>query len=400
MKYKLEILSPIHIGSGQKINPMEYIIDDRFHRIDMDALFEDKDFDIERFINSAKGGRLYLGNFAPAIGKRHIRYILDVSSATAKTHLRDSARQARGEVMEFIKTKDLAYIPGSSLKGAIRSALLYWILKNDPIKLNQATQNIIRARDTKRAADPVEEMIFGEDPRFDVLKALQVADTVPISVENLQINEVGTLTTRSQSHGWKRFRLFVEALEPETTFELNVHFERFLLQEDIARELKIFDKKDMLNQIPTACNSFAADFIEEEIKFFTKYNQPPALNELLDFYHNLKDMLREARNGTFLLHFAWGSSWHGITFGLLLGPSLLRQLRSKFAMGKLVHIACGSRVRQDRRRGGFWCQTCRVGGLRDRDIRMVEPFPKTRKIILEEDTPVSPLGWVKLEPKA
>jgi hypothetical protein len=35
--------------------------------------------------------------------------------------------------------------------------------------------------------------------------------------------------------------------------------------------------------------------------------------------------------------------------------------------------------------------------LSEEDTEMVEPFPKTRKIVFEDGKPKYPLGWVKIK---
>jgi len=41
MKYEIEVISPVHIGSGGTISPIEYVVENNFYRVDMDRLFED-----------------------------------------------------------------------------------------------------------------------------------------------------------------------------------------------------------------------------------------------------------------------------------------------------------------------------------------------------------------------
>ncbi|MFN7170585.1 MAG: type III-A CRISPR-associated RAMP protein Csm5 [Candidatus Omnitrophota bacterium] len=129
IKLKLKILTPVHIGSGQEISPIEYLISDgKFIRIDMDELFNDPEFKPlqEKFITSAKTQR-YIGMLLPKdLLLKHPLYSISISS---------SARDANPiEVKEFIKSAGRVYIPGSSLKGAILSGILEEMLKENKIK--------------------------------------------------------------------------------------------------------------------------------------------------------------------------------------------------------------------------------------------------------------------------
>ena len=374
MKYEIEVISPVHIGSGGTISPIEYVVEDNFYRVDMDRLFEDERFDTDGFIEDAKAGAFYLGRFAPGVAKEHVRYALDISES-ARTNLQGLiGRLSRSsEVREHIKTKDEAYIPGSSIKGAIRTAILWWVLKNDADRFDRAKKHLnslVRSRgkvDKKRVDDEIEKLVFGADPTEDILKALQVSDTSAVNVKELRIEEVRTLTTTSQGHNWKGFYTYVEALKPGTKLALETKIDEFLLEDDAASELHFENKKGLVREIPRICNEFADMFIEDEMRFFRQYNRPRELDDVLEFY----EMLRERREEvSFLLHLAWGSGWHGMTVGRLLQgePDFdFFGLRKRFNLGK-------------RRNQEFF----------------VSEFPKTRRIVFEDGKPKYPLGWLKI----
>jgi len=276
-------------------------------------------------------------------------------------------------VREHIKTKDEAYIPGSSIKGAIRTAILWWVLKNDADRFDRAKKhlnNLVRSRDRvdkKRVDDEIEKLVFGADPTEDILKALQVSDTSAVNVKELRIEEVRTLTTTPQGHNWKGFYTYVEALKPGTKLALETKIDEFLLEDDAASELHFENKKGLVREIPRICNEFADMFIEDEIRFFRQYNRPRELDDVLEFY----EMLRERRKeDSFLLHLAWGSGWHGMTVGRLLQgePDFdFFGLRKRFSLGK-------------RRNQQF----------------LVSEFPKTRRIVFKHGKPKYPLGWLKI----
>jgi len=374
MRYEIEVISPVHIGSGGTISPIEYVVEDNFYRADMDRLFEDERFDTDGFIEDAKAGAFYLGRFAPGVAKEHVRYALDISES-ARTNLQQLiGRLSRSsEVREHIKTKDEAYIPGSSVKGAIRTAILWWVLKNDADRFDRAKKHLnslVRSRgrvDKKRVDDEIEKLVFGADPTEDILKALQVSDTSAVNVKELRIEEVRTLTTTPRGHNWKGFYTYVEALKPGTKLVLETKIDEFLLEDDAASELHFENKKGLVREIPRICNEFADMFIEDEMRFFRQYNRPGELDDVLEFY----EMLRERREeDSFLLHLAWGSGWHGMTVGRLLQgePDFdFFGLRKRFSLGKT-------------RNQQFF----------------VSEFPKTRRIVFKDGKPKYPLGWLKI----
>ena len=128
MKIKLKIISPVHIGSGEEISPVEYLVDkDKFIRLNMEGLFKDKDFKKyqERFIERASYSR-YIGDFIPPeVLKSYPLYTIQISSE-AERYLQEH----KTVVKSIIKSAGRAFIPGSSLKGSILSGVMYGILKD------------------------------------------------------------------------------------------------------------------------------------------------------------------------------------------------------------------------------------------------------------------------------
>ena len=129
MRFRIKILTPVHIGSGEEISPLEYYIhNEKFIRLDMDGLFSDSEFKpiMGKFINSA-GVQRNIGELIPQeLLLRHPLYKLDIST---------SARDTRPIVVkEFIKSAGRVYIPGSSLKGSILSGVIYWVAKKENIR--------------------------------------------------------------------------------------------------------------------------------------------------------------------------------------------------------------------------------------------------------------------------
>ena len=358
MKYKLEVLSPVHIGSGFNISPVEYVADDKFYRIDMDSLFKDEKFNIDDFIENAKFGSFYLGKFYGDIAKSHKRYVLEISNSAKK-----SLTDKKSEVREFIKTGNGVYIPGSSIKGALRTAILWYILKNDRelySKMESYLESILyssRKPPNKKYVDnEIEKFVFGKDPKYDLLKALSVSDTDTKSYSALRVENIRTLTTRRSGYGWKSFNILLEALSVGTNYELNIKKDDFFARDEISRELGFGSKINYLDKIKEICNSYAREFIEYEINFFGRYNDGN-LGNVIEFYKRIKN------EEGILLHISWGAGWHGMTVGKIIEGGLFQLLREKYRLGKSY----------------------------------IEEFPKTRKLTFEEEKPKYPMGWVRLE---
>lgn len=123
----LEVLTFIHIGSGEEIQPPEMFMESKqFHRIDMGGLFQDPKFNHNDYLNrldSTDTQQFQLSDIDPRTPLDHKIYSLGLGSKI-KTHeicpVREMMKTARSQL----------YIPGSSIKGAIRTALFWHVLNS------------------------------------------------------------------------------------------------------------------------------------------------------------------------------------------------------------------------------------------------------------------------------
>ena len=354
MRYRLEVLSPIHIGNGLEISPMEYVVDDSgFYRVDMDSLFRDKDFSIDDFIKNTELDSFYLGEFYGGIAKRHKRYVLEVSDSA-----KNSMRIKKNEVREFIKTGGGVYIPGSSIKGAIRTAFLWSLLKDDDgwlskVKYLEEIARGFKKVNKNKVDDKIEQEVFGKDPKYDFFKLLRVSDSNILPYSSLSVNKVRILTKKFDDI-WKRFDILLETINVGTNFELDISIDRSLMDADIFSNVPVRS----LDDLGVVCSQFSLDLIDYELDFFKSCNVGGILDNVNRFYRTL----REIRGGI-LLRISWGSGWHSMTIGRILDGILIDMLRRRYGLGR----------------------------------KGVPVFPKTRKLIFGGDKPIYPLGWIKLE---
>ncbi|MCX7974343.1 MAG: type III-A CRISPR-associated RAMP protein Csm5 [Candidatus Aminicenantes bacterium] len=142
MKARVRTLSPVHIGSGETISPLEYFVDSgngRFCLLNMNSLLNDVGFNRYRdvFIKEA-GLTRNIRKIIPdeSLLRKHILYSIPITG---------EARQSNYmEVKSFINSGNRPYLPGSSIKGAIVSALMYFALK-ELYKNSETRSEIINA---------------------------------------------------------------------------------------------------------------------------------------------------------------------------------------------------------------------------------------------------------------
>ena len=370
MKYKLKTITPLHIGTGSKYSRAEFVLTDgNLHRVSLDNLL--------RKLSEEQIGDLtvrledYGFSLADFLKDKDID-LADITKYISKF------KEDRGvkEISEQIKTSDRAYIPGSSIKGAIRTAIIYKILKddyaivdnelqrikNDRRLMSDLERNINRSPAFKdkwfskalgKAGSSIERAAlrgYKNDAKYDLLKYLLITDssmTKRLSV--LTIKSFGmTQDRRSYSQ--------IEAIDREVVLEGEI-----ILKTDNLSELGLRNKAQYLDweYILTAIYTFTEDLKSLEKEYAEEHN----LTNLAEFYtfsefNNQPDSpcLRIGANKGFLSN----------TIGVLI------KLNDPYFYKYLRFVAWRSYPYE---------------------------FPKTRRLVFENGKPKYPLGWVKLELK-
>lgn len=140
-RVKIRVLSPIHIGSGEKIKKKEYIYMPWNHRViipNVEKMYEDvcargweKEF--TSFLMDSRNGEMPLSTW---LAQKKLReadyeawklYEMDAGEAFVDRTSRPK------EIDAFVKDAyGLPYVPGSSVKGMFRTALLVWEIQKKP----------------------------------------------------------------------------------------------------------------------------------------------------------------------------------------------------------------------------------------------------------------------------
>ncbi len=158
---KLEVLTPIHIGSGEKYLGIDFVVrGDKIAFIDSYKFFSE----IER-----KGRDPVEVARQIADGESPAKFVEDIESMVIRT-LPFVGGARRREILEHIKSNGKPYIPGSSIKGAVRTVLLWKVVKENKELLDWTIrylkQEIEKSKRSRRRIDPrklddgLEEKVF------------------------------------------------------------------------------------------------------------------------------------------------------------------------------------------------------------------------------------------------
>lgn len=193
MEVKLETLTPVHIGTGQKYNRFECIVKgNKIFRVSFTDLIKTYPDKTETIINAAESGKLDILNALQ----------LDETKIT-KYSLLNIHDYWQGEIKECVKTNNyLPYIPGSSLKGAVRTSLLWRYFRNNPSVfdklMSQLKFEMVRGKYNKKTLmnNFIQNVFNFTKEKYtaqrDILKFVIISDFMPLKNVELLLTKINT----------------------------------------------------------------------------------------------------------------------------------------------------------------------------------------------------------------
>lgn len=379
VKLTITTLSPLHVGSGERLREGFDFLDRngylwianqrRLLNAILDEAVQTGQSDAQ-VIRAITGMTLYdmldadwLDDSYFDLKRKLFNYRLRGQTSTA---------HKRGELHEEIKdVYGKPYLPGSTLKGALRT-MLAW----DDLTTHNRT---VHAQDLKRspkfAAQPVDQKIFGRTPNYDLLRALLVRDSKPMDVDALGLAQA-TLTPPSEDRD--KLTIDMEAIRPGITITGELLLDEFLLQDKRTARLKLHDHRAWLHSLASVGQRYARHRVNEEIAF---HKANGAARETLFFYAKLVKMLveKELAADEWIMQIGWGAGWDSKTF-----DGALRKDEAEFV--KIVnkynlHLGPGG------------------GRSQDAKFKTGDTFPVTRKLMTMRTAGAlhQPPGWIKVK---
>ncbi len=224
-KYRLIPITPVHVGSKEGIlTRLSFeIIDGRCYMINEDRLAE-KLLNlglVEEFSERVKDRSFSLMNFLEQkFGKGRAKQIITECSSYYSVCTGNFS-----QLRPFIRDPFFRpYVPGSSIKGAIRNALYYVILKRSKTAKEELEKYISsHSQKSKKGFSSefhlLDDFKFGNkirSPNTDILRALKITDSIMLDKNSLQVYPVKVIGTR------KNLVQLVETLSQPVEFEITI----------------------------------------------------------------------------------------------------------------------------------------------------------------------------------
>jgi CRISPR-associated protein Csm5 len=378
MRYRLTCLTPLLVGDGRKLSPIDYMVwKDHVNVLDQWRIF--------RLL--AKGPRLdgYLaqlkkadkldfaswGGFAQNFAGRRIPFESPAYSAYWNRAMGESLH-----IPTFASGASGQYLPATALKGALRTGMVFAHWRDG--MLQDVAARTRGDRPPRHPAEPVEEMALGS-AGTNRMRYLAAGDSATVSPGDFKIYllRTSTLQPRGGNYalGWKQSPrgavdgnrpedstpVFAEMATPGTTFTGVWDEKKFFLQPEVRRSIR-WPEGFNRARIFEAVNVYAAGLLSLQRQYASMAGMG-LLDRSLD---ELEQRLAHAReNHRCIVSMGWGGGLSAKAAWLDTTNSDYRQILQAY---QIYNRALASNL----------------------------PFPKTRRIVFLNNKPATLPGWAEL----
>lgn len=387
MNYRLEVLTPLLVGDGDALSPIDYMVwKDQVNVLDQERIFKllSKGPRLDGYLNQIKKAEKLdfanWGGFAQNYAGRRIPF--EHSSCTPNW---ERQRAEHCHIPTFARSVRGPYVPGSAIRGALRTALV--ASRIDEKTLAAVEQALGGDRPSRRPAEVCEHRALARDSRpgtGDQFKSLAMSDSSTIDTSKLAVYMLRTATLLEDRGAASKFALgwkiagrgsvegrrvdegtpvFAEMARPGTVIEGSLVERPFFATQEALTGLH-WREPLTVKALCEAANSYAGIALANHLN----YANITGMRALGENIQALQAKLAAAReHGTAcLLALGWGTG--------LLGKSAWPKVEDES-------------YRRVMSKAPFYARAIRTGF----------PFPKTRRIAFLGGQPGALPGWVWLE---
>jgi CRISPR/Cas system CSM-associated protein Csm5 (group 7 of RAMP superfamily) len=311
-KHKLiiEVLTPLHVGAGHEkdwILGSDFIVDEKKVKV----------LNINK-VASVVG----VENLTNALLKKDSTFLKiklagNLNSCVEREF--DVQYLGRNDIKTFIKNgfTNKPIVPGSSLKGALRSIVLESLFSKKQIK-GAINNGRLNERDLFGQADKGDELF-----RFIKISDGSFQETTLCNTKVFNLSSI-------EDGGWKHgnytnsdyksegFNTFYEVLPSNSKSIISINFAK-LAFDNFSAKIERFsrDKEAFINtsiqDLFKLINHHTKSYLEKEKAFFEKYDQAENTDKILDSIEKLLGLINQAGDKYCILKMAAGSGFHSIT---------------------------------------------------------------------------------------
>ncbi len=378
MRYRLTCLTPLLVGDGRKLSPIDYMVwKDHVNVLDQWRIFRllAKGPRLEGYLSQLKkADKLDFaswGGFAQNFAGRRIPF----ENPACSLYWNRAAGESL-QIPTFAAGASGPYLPATALKGALRTGMMFAHWRDG--MLQSILERTKGERLPRRFAEEAEEQALGP-AGSNRMRFVGAGDSAPVGTAQFKVYLLRTSTLLPRgaafSLGWKlsprgavdgaraddSTPSFAEMAVPGATFEGDWNEKTFFLQPEVRRSIR-WPESMSRARVFEAANVYAAGLLTLQ-RQYASWAGMGLLDKNLD---ELEQRLAAAREkGACLLSLGWGGGLPTKSAWLDATNTDYRQILQEFGQ----------------------YNSALAGNL---------PFPKTRRIVFLNNRPATLPGWVEL----
>jgi len=325
MNAVLTTITPVHIGSGVVFNKgIDFIQGaDKLYLLDPAKVFEiigenhiDKWVAVIQQLSpvaSAKNQEIirFLSQFMPngkiQPGKLSSRKILLKSPENTSSQLREQFRTAMKG----------ACIPGSSLKGAIRTTIFDHLTDQDDFKFNKSHVGFLPGDRYRFDDAEIEKHLFGKSAHEKSTRFLRIGD-VQFENPQLEAHEILIMNIINRNDEWD-FKVgqqfLVEAIPAGSSTKFDFFIDESLLKKNIEKNPALWPKSKVNYLQPgysglcKIINHTTFSLLKWELETLSNQHLPDGGEEILETYASVLKLSGELDENEFVIRVGANSGW-------------------------------------------------------------------------------------------
>lgn len=335
-KINAEILTPVHIGDGTELEPLEYVIKDKFYKMNMEewlsTLSGEKAEEFKKLTGkdyAQKTTLVALRNFVRNnidTGK-YTEWAVDVSNAVQERYKEKfDAPENQLPMSPFIRTGIKPFLPGSSIKGALRTAYLNYLKRSgQPLREKNRADlvegELLKANTERR--DGTMRFDMDKDP-FRAIKikdaflpegATFFGEVINYNKKDGRVNPTNIQILSEVTYG--------SLIGKPVSVELEISLDKKVLCNRESGIDALHEKVDVQSLLK-ACDNFYRDALnEEKNKFLSGVSNGDVISKV---YQQILDHAK----GGYLFRLGWGSG--------LISMTISEDLRTERRYGKSKNL--------------------------------------------------------------
>ncbi|MGC8971616.1 MAG: type III-A CRISPR-associated RAMP protein Csm5 [bacterium] len=331
MKIRIRTITPILVRSGEEISNVNECIIDSVNKelkiIDKDKLINifKKRFEDPRPLITELSSLILSDNKTIEDFLRRkeidinqvIKYSIKIKS--------DIDKERRRSIYLPMITDEKAYIPGSTLKGIIRNALLFYYLENN----KDIQKELLSKKDVYTSKKNVyigEDILRVEIKRMetDTMRFIIVRDTDGIPVSDLALYRIERLPQKAQrrDRGQGLYQ-YIIAIPNKKDFSTEI-IVKVSEKDDIPVYWKEFlSDKDKENNIWIALKIYSTKLVDKEIEILERLKSVrkeglEVFDSLINYYKEVQKLLKNPQNKTLYIPIGFGKTYYFNSLGYFI----------------------------------------------------------------------------------